>query len=193
MATDGPRLESPEGSLDDVDERAGASRAGASSPDGPGCQNCPDEVTLRSLLADWLPTVPPPVVLVAATIGCGLLALIARGGAGASEWSTDEAGDAAEPPRPGDDRDPTTYATGDSPADSPVFRAWRDTLGRIEADRPGGTTPAECAEIAHERGWDADSVATLTALFRRARYGGEIDDADPRRARAAADRLEDQR
>lgn len=192
VATDGPRLESSEGSLDDVDERAGASRAGASGPDGPDDAST-DEFALRSLVSDALPTVPPPVLLAAATLGCGLLVLIARGGGGPADGADDGTDGPSEPPRSGDDRDPTTYPTGDPPADRPVLRAWRDTLGRIEADRPGGTTPAECAEIANERGWDADSVATLTTLFQRARYGGESDAEADRRATAAADRLRGER
>jgi len=193
VASDGPGLEGSD-DVTGVDRRAGSGGSGSGGDAESNCRNCGLDLSLRSVLADRLPTVPPFVLLSAATVGCGLLALIARGGgeriAGIGE--TDD--DAPEPPRPATGTTHTTSGYDDPPVDNLVYRAWRETLGTLDVPRPATTTPVERAAIARERGLDPDSVATLTELFRRTRYSEEsFDDRDAERARVAADRLREDR
>lgn len=194
VATDGPDIEGSDEATGSVDRRAGGGDAGSGGDDEPDCQNCAEELSLRESLADALPTVPPAILLAAATIGCGLLALIARGGGERVGAASGSDGDPPAPPVPPTGGGPTASAYADPPPDRPIYRAWRETLGAIELARPASATPGERAAAARDRGWDDESVATLTDAFERARYGdGPADEAETERAREAADRLREER
>ncbi len=155
----------------------------------PACDPC--EVDTRPVVASAADRLPPVVLA-----GLAAFAALAVGGAYLSAGGGDETLGADSS---GDEqsvditpRGPPVESPVEPPAPPPsneVYRAWRDLAERVGPDQ--ARTPAEHAAAARERGLDADAVGTLTALFRRVRYGGEqpTDDLE-RRAREARDALE---
>lgn len=160
---------------------------------GGSCADCPAP-GLGLTTTGLLPALPRRLVLAAAALGTLVTALLWRRagrGSGGAVDAADAAGSGVE--SAADATGSTTVAPEDPPATNPVYRAWRDAFGRIDDGDPETTTPGEYAAAAVERGWDAGSVGTLTALFRQVRYGGrEATDERAERARAAADRLSEE-
>jgi hypothetical protein len=67
-----------------------------------------------------------------------------------------------------------------------VYRAWREMTTHVGVPNPDASTPAEFAEAARRSGMAHEDVATLTALFRDVRYGGEAATEDRERQALAA-------
>lgn len=76
------------------------------------------------------------------------------------------------------------------PPSNDIYRAWQTMVRHVGVPVESGHTPREVAGVAVERGFDQESVETLTDLFERVRYGGDPPTADlESRAVRALERL----
>jgi len=62
--------------------------------------------------------------------------------------------------------------------DNEVYRAWVAMTERLDVEHPESSTPGEFAAAAVAAGVDPETVAELTALFERVRYGDEAPTAE---------------
>jgi len=161
----------------------------------PACDPC--EVDTQPLISSAAGNIPPVVLA-----GLAALGALAVGGAYLSAGGGDE----TLGPAPTDEERSIDVSTdtgaSQSPPEAPspppsndVYRAWRALADRVGPDR--ARTAGEYADAALAQGADEDAVRTLTALFRRVRYGGaeptERLEARARRARDALDGADDSR
>lgn len=181
----------PDGGGDDtgsgVDSNSGPAAGSESTGPCPGCGGA----SITVAIAELLPRIPGSVALGLAAVGTlVLLALWYRAGAGSGASPADRERREDGVDTASDRSGGTRAAVDEPPANNPVYRAWHETVRRIDERDETTTTPGEYARAARERGWDGDAVATLTALFDRVRYGGAaVTEERAARAREAADRL----
>lgn len=172
-----------------------SSEAGSTNP---SCTGCGVEFVPSLALAGALPAIPGAVVLVLGGVGVVVLLLVwfrASGGTVASLADVGRTDDGVETAA---DHAGASRTTIDEPAASnPVYRAWREMVDRIDAERdddrdPSTTTPGEYADAARKRGWNHGAIDTLTDCFQRVRYGDvAVTDERTDRARQASTELSD--
>lgn len=63
-------------------------------------------------------------------------------------------------------------------ADNEIYRAWVAMTEHLEVEHPPSSTPGEFEDAAIAAGVDAETVAELTGLFERVRYGDEAPTAE---------------
>lgn len=180
----------PDGSDDSGSAGGGASGPSAGSGPTDPCPGCGGG-GITVAIAELLPTIPDSIVLALAAAGTlVLLVLWYRAGAGTGGSLADRERREDGVDTASDRSGATRVAVDEPPATNPVYRAWHETVRRIDERDERTTTPGEYARAARERDWDGDAVATLRTLFDRVRYGGAtVTEERAARAREAAERL----
>jgi len=136
-----------------------------------------------------------PVWLVAlvAAVGVGAVAVALAHDGGDAEDPDDELRDVVEVD--GDDDLAALGAVAGRAADrieraaavdNEIYRAWVAMTERLDVEHPESSTPGEFEAAAVAAGVDAGTVAELTALFERVRYGEEAPTAETESRAVAA-------
>lgn len=183
------------GDTDDteLDGNGGGTVADEGSSRGGACQSCVPLVGAITTTG-LLPPIPPSLVLAVAVLG-GLVAAVlwlgAGRGRGGSVTAADEPTDGID--AADDGRGSASPTFDQPPASNAVYRVWTETFAGVGSGRADALTPGERADLACERGWDEDAVETLTAVFRRVRYGTARPTGERvERAHEAAERLDEE-
>jgi len=134
------------------------------------------------------------LLVVVALVGLGAVAVVLASDAGDADDPDDEAADVAADEQleavaglsevAGRAADRIERSTG---VDNEIYRAWVEMTEHLDVDHPDASTPGEFEAAAVNAGVDAETVAELTALFERVRYGDEAPTA--RTESRAADAL----
>jgi hypothetical protein len=136
--------------------------------------------------------VPLWVVGVLAVVGIGAVALATTRSDDGETDAVDDADDEGDdPPKPHVEGLEATAARAadriqrDADVDNEIYRAWIELTEHLDVAHPDASTPGEFADAAVDAGLDPDTVAELTELFERVRYGDTAPTAD-REDRAVA-------